>query len=138
MKKLLIGILTLGTVSAYATEIQLQECKFGNTQMVFTPSAALTKLLKNEVKGSVVYKVQYRVGPLVVGPKTDLAVVDELPSKTLAVSFFDHDEEDGVNYLKTRVSIDLKSPIGIDAPVVIFESELNDELNTEGTCSLSL
>lgn len=138
MKKLLIGLMALGTFSAYATETLLQECKFGNTQMVFTPSAVLTKLLQKEVKGSVVYKVQYRVGPFIVGPKSDLAVVDELPSKNLGVSFFEHDEEDGVVYSKAQVSIDLKAPIGIDAPVVLFEAELNDEVNTEGVCSLSL
>lgn len=138
MKKLLIGLLAFGTFAAHATEIQLQECKFENTQMVFTPSAVLTKLLQKEVKGSVVYKVQYRVGPFIVGPESDLAVVDELPSRNLAVTFFEHDEEDGVVYSKTQVSVDLKAPIGIDAPVVLYESELNDELNTQGVCSLSL
>ena len=138
MKVFIAGMLVLASVSSFAgvSELQLHECSFKGTRMEFTPSAALTGLLKQEVKGAVVYKVQYKKGSTAVGPRTDLAVIDKLPSKSLAITFFEHDEEDGIVYSQNRVSIDLKSPVSVDAPVIVFESELNDEDGTEGKCSL--
>lgn len=138
MKKIIpiLGLLT--AFSSYAVELQLQECVFKRTTIDFTPSSALTAMLRNEVKGAIVYKVKYKNGQFQTGPKTDLAVIDELPSKTLAVTFFEHDEEDGIVYSKNTISIDLKSPVGTDAPLILFSADMNDDRAPKGKCGFTL
>lgn len=137
MKKLLLTLSLLSAFTANASELQLHDCKFDFTTTEFTPSAALTSILNKEVKGAVVYKVKYKTGSVQVGPKTDLAVVDQLSSKNLVISFFDLDQEDGVVYTNNTISIDLASPLSVDAPVINFAADLNDEDATEGSCNLS-
>lgn len=138
MKKLLSLLTILGAFSAHAGELQLQECTFKKLSIDFTPSAALTTMLKKEVKGAVVYKVKYKQGQFQTGPKTDLAVIDQLPSKTLAVTFFEHDQEDGIVYSGNTISIDLKSPVGTDAPLILFSANMSDPTAPKGKCALTL
>jgi hypothetical protein len=137
--KYFLSLLTLmGAFSAYSAELQLQECKFKNLTIDFIPSSALTAMLSKEVKGSIVYKVKYKQGQLATGPKTNLAVIDELPGKNLEVTFFEHDNEDGIVYSGNSLSIDLKSPVATDAPLILFSANMSDAKATKGRCGFTL
>lgn len=135
MKKFIFALSFLAAFNASATELLIDNCKFAETTMDFTPSSALTALLQNEVNGSVVYKVNYKKGSFQTGPKNDLAVIDEVSNDTLVVSFFDLDG-DSIHFLKPTVTINLDTPVSVDAPVIGFEAGLNDEDATEGVCEL--
>ncbi len=136
MKKLLCVLLSMGAITAFATEVQLSHCQFGVSEINFTPSAALTATIS--AGESTVYKTSYKYGSVEAGPGDDLAVVDETPSQTLSVSFFNYDESDGIEYMKYVVSIDLKEPVAVVDGLIEFKASLNNEEGTEGTCSLSL
>lgn len=138
MKKLIGLMFILGAFSAQAAELQLQECKFKNLTIDFTPHSALTAMLRNEVRGAIVYKVKYKQGQFQTGPKTDLAVIDELPGKNLSVTFFEHDAEDGIVYSGNSLSIDLKSPVATDAPLILFSANMSDAKATKGKCGFTL
>lgn len=138
MKLLFVALLTLGTSFAQANDLRLDSCKFGKLSLDFTPNSALTALLKNEVKGSVVYKVKYMFKGKEVGASQNFAVIDELPSKTLGVVLFTFMDNE-ISYLDNKLSIDLKEPVSIDAPLINFKSVIEVvEGPIEGKCGLVL
>lgn len=138
MKKFIAILTLLCAFAANAVELELHECKFGRNVIDFMPSPMLSAILNKELKGALVYKVKYKLGSNVVGPKTDLAVIDELPSKTLAVSFFEYDDQDGIVYSRNKIMIDLREPVKLDGPAILFTSELNDLTAPRGKCTLTL
>lgn len=136
MKSMIVILTLLLSFASYAQELQLDECEFGTSTMSFTPNSALTSMLKKEVKGSVVYRVDYRIGKIPAGPKNDLAHLKLVNNKTLEIKFFEHDAQDGIVYKKYLVSVYLSSPTKTERPVIIFSSSLYDDMPFKGKCSL--
>ncbi len=131
MKKLFAALTMLMAFSAFSQELELQECKFKNLKLDFMPSTTLGQVLKNDLGTSRVYRVIYRKGKTVSG--NDIAAVHEGPGKSLSVLIYKA-QEDRLE-LTDQISIDLKSPISTDAPVILFESDLNRSI--EGKCLLN-
>jgi hypothetical protein len=131
MKKLFAALTMLMAFSAFSQELELQECKFKNLKLDFMPSTTLGQVLKNDLGTSRVYRVTYRKGKTVSA--NDIAAVHEGPGKSLSVLIYKA-QEDRID-LTDQISIDLKSPISTDAPVISFEADLNRSI--EGKCLLN-
>lgn len=144
MQKLLFVILGFASVSVSGAEFLLSDCSFESSKISFTPSAALTSLLRRDVKDAVVYRVAYSSGSIQAGPTDNLAVMDEVNNGVFNITYFEHDDIDGIIYNGIVTSVDLKAPTSAAAPLINFEASLNFETSsgeeeyTEGTCSLSI
>ena len=135
--KMFVAVLALFTAfTTHALELQIQECKFGKSMIEFMPSPTLSAVLKKEVNGALVYKVKYKRGTMLTGPKDDMAIVEEISNNKLQINFFQQDEE-GIFYLPTTINVDLLSPTSADEPVIIFNSKLWNGLPVKGKCTLN-
>lgn len=136
--KTLIALLTLiSAFAAHASELQLQECKFGKRTFDFTPNSFLTSELSALTNGAIVYKVKVKDGKRPAQPIDQLAIIQEGPSKTLNILTFDTiDTAGAIIYRENLIVIDLKAPVKTDEPIIKFESTLLNREMKEGTCSL--
>lgn len=134
MKKLLALLVLSLTFAAQAQEIHVKDCTFGSGKLEFTPNAALTTELEEEVKGATVYNVKNKMPGL--KSKNELAFISKVNQTTIQVNFFELSPRNDLEYKSYLISVFLSGPISVQRPLITFSSSFYQNLAQKGTCQL--